>query len=256
MSLELSSVRVQLGPVVALDDVSLSVPNGAVVGVIGPNGAGKTTLFNVVCGLVTPHAGTVSLDGVPWRPRPDRLAALGIARTLQSGGLFDSLSVLENVMVGVRGYRTGEAAALLGLARARRAERAVRERAWAVLEELRLRPYGHARPATLPHAVRRRVALARALASEPRLLLLDEPAGGLDADEVDELATLVVALPSERGCAVLLVEHRLDLVMRVCHEITVLDLGRVIAHGSPEEIRDNPAVTTAYLGDATLAHDP
>jgi branched-chain amino acid transport system ATP-binding protein len=246
--LELHKVGVRLGPVVALADVSLSVPAATIVGIIGPNGAGKTTLFNVVCGLVTPQTGTMTLDGRPWRPRPDRLVAAGLARTLQHGGLFASLTVLENVMVGVRADRTGPDAAALGQPRATRGERAVRQRAWAALEELRLEPYADARPATLPHALRRRVALARALASDPRLLLLDEPAGGLSADQIEELAVLLAALPSQRGCAVLLVEHRLDLVMRVCHDVAVLDLGRVIAHGTPDQVRADPAVATAYLG--------
>jgi branched-chain amino acid transport system ATP-binding protein len=248
VTLALHGIGVRLGPVVALQDVSLAVPVRAIVGIIGPNGAGKTTLFNVICGLVPHWTGTITLDGVPWRPRPDRLAELGIARTLQGGGGFDSLTVLENVMVGVRGDRTGAGAVLLGLSSAARAERARAERAWGVLEQLRLGPYGHAHPATLPYALRRRVALARALAADPRLLLLDEPGGAFE--EIEELASLLTALPSERGCAVLLVEHRLDLVLRVCHEIAVLDLGRVIARGTPAEIRSDPAVTSAYLGAA------
>jgi len=216
VTLTLSGIRVAFGDVVALDDVSLDVPDGAVVGVVGPNGAGKTTLFNVVCGFVRPRQGSMRLDGAPLRPRPDRLTRLGIARTLQGVGLFGSLSVLENVMVGATNDRaTNDRAG----------------RAWALLDELGLSPYGHALPATLSHAARQRVALARALASRPRLLLLDEPAAGLDDGEVDELAVLVRALPQRDGGgrAVLLVEHRVDLVRRVCDHVVALDNGRVVA---------------------------
>jgi branched-chain amino acid transport system ATP-binding protein len=213
MTLALSGIRVTFGDVVALDDVSITVPDGAAVGVIGPNGAGKTTLVNVVCGFVAPRRGTMTLDGVPLRPRPERLTRLGIARTLQGVGLFGSLTVLENVMVGAANDPSTD-----------------RRRATALLEELGLSPYGHALPATLPHALRQRVALARALASRPRLLLLDEPAAGLDDDEVDELAGLLSGLPHRDGGgrAVVLVEHRLDLVRRVCDQIVALHDGRVV----------------------------
>ncbi len=247
MGLTLSGIRVAFGDVVALDDVSLTVADGAVVGVIGPNGAGKTTLFNVVCGLVTPRAGAMTLDGAPLRPRPERLTRLGIARTLQGLGLFASLTVLENVVAGAtNAARTGTVAALLGLPRAAADERALRAGARALLAELELEPYGDVLPGTLPYALRKRVALARALASRPRLLLLDEPAGGLAADEIDELAELLRRLPG--APAVLLVEHTMELVLRACDEVVVLDLGRVIAAGPPAQIRSDPAVAQAYLG--------
>jgi len=249
MALVLSGIGVTYGAVVALDDVSLSVPDRAIVGVIGPNGAGKTTLFNVVCGVVPPRTGTMTRDGEPFHPRPHQLIALGIARTLQGGGLFDSMTVLENAMAGARPpARTGLGRALLGLRRAAGEERDVRERARTVLDEVGLGRYARDRPPTLPQALRRKVALARALVSQPRLLLLDEPAGGLSAEEADELGALIAGLPRRRGCSVLLVEHRVDVVMRVCQEIVVLDLGRVIARGTPDQIRDDPAVTAAYFG--------
>nr|MDT0660461.1 ATP-binding cassette domain-containing protein [Micromonospora sp. DSM 115978] len=251
--LELHGIGVRFGGLTALDEVSLRVPPGRVVGVIGPNGAGKTTLFNVVCGFVSPQTGTLSLDGRPFRPRPQRLAAAGIARTLQGVGLFAGLTALENVMAGAtRAARTGLLPALLGLPTADRDERKLRAHALSIMADLGVDRYADAAPETLPFAVRKRVALARALAARPTLLLLDEPAGGLGGDDVDALAELVRELPrrSTDPCAVLLVEHHMDLVMAVCDEIVVLDFGRVIATGPPERIRADEAVADAYLGTA------
>lgn len=249
--LALHGIGVRFGGLTALDDVSLQVPTDRVVGVIGPNGAGKTTLFNVVCGLVEPATGKLTLDGRPLRPRPHRLTRLGIARTLQGVGLFAGLTVLENVMVGAtNSARAGFAPALLGLPRSDRDERRLREHALNIMDGLGVADRAEAAPATLPFAVHKRVALARALAARPRLLLLDEPAGGLGAEDIDSLGELIRELPSrvEHPCAVLLVEHHMDLVMAVCDQIVVLDFGRVIAAGPPEAIRDDPTVTEAYLG--------
>jgi branched-chain amino acid transport system ATP-binding protein len=249
--LRLDGIGVRFGGLVALQDVSARVPPASVVGVIGPNGAGKTTLFNVVCGFVKPIAGTIGWDGRPLRPRPHRLASLGIARTLQGVGLFEGLTVLENVMVGAgRTARPNNAFALFGLPPSDRAERRLRAAALARLDRLGVVRYADSLPATLPHVMQKRVALARALAGEPRLLLLDEPAGGLSRTEVEELAEVIRDLPtsSGTGCAIMLVEHHMDLVMAVCHEIVVLDFGRVIARGTPDQVRGDPAVTEAYLG--------
>ena len=254
--LVLRGIGVRFGGLVALDDVSMRVAPGTVVGVIGPNGAGKTTLFNVVCGFVRPRSGTMTWAGAPLRPRPHRLAGLGIARTLQGVGLFDGLTVLENVMVGATASaRTGFGANLLAAPHADRDERELRRAAMDCLSELGVAEAAGRRPDSLPYAVRKRVALARALVSRPRLLLLDEPAGGLGGEDIDELATLIRALPSRSGggCAVMLVEHHMDLVTRVCDHIVVLDFGRVIAAGTPEEIRDDPAVADAYLGTTAEA---
>ncbi|MFI6823345.1 ABC transporter ATP-binding protein [Micromonospora sp. NPDC050187] len=251
--LALHQVRVRFGGLTALDDVSLRVPTAGVLGVIGPNGAGKTTLFNVICGFVAPESGSLTLDGQPLRPRPHRLTRLGIARTLQGTGLFAGLTVLENVMTGAtHTARAGFLPALFGLPRSDRDERRLRRHALDVLDELGIAGHAGAAPATLPFAVRQRVALARALAARPRLLLLDEPAGGLGGEDIDDLAELIRRLPRRDPdpCAVLLVEHHMDLVMAVCDEVTVLDFGKVIATGTPEQIRDDPAVTEAYLGAA------
>ncbi|MGN9777645.1 ABC transporter ATP-binding protein [Micromonospora sp. H33] len=251
IDLALHHVGVRFGGLVALDDVSLRVPAGRIVGVIGPNGAGKTTLFNVVCGFVAPTSGSLTLDGRPFRPRPHRLTGLGIARTLQGVGLFPGLTVLENVMAGAsHAARAGFAAALFGLPSSDRDERRLRERALDLLAELGVAQHAAAAPATLPYAVRKRVALARALIARPRLLLLDEPAGGLGADDITELGELIIALPgrADGACSIMLVEHHMDLVMSVCDEIVVLDFGKVIAAGPPGHVRDDPKVTEAYLG--------
>src|SRR5690606_28837137 len=202
------------GGLAAVDDVSMTVRPRSIVGAIGPNGAGKTTLFNVVCGFVKPDTGTLTFDGVPLRPRPHRLARLGIARTLQGVGLFAGLTVLENVMVGAHSAaRAGFGSALLGLPRSDRDERRLREHAMTLLADLDVAEHAHKPPEVLPFALRKRVALARALAARPRLLLLDEPAGGLGAEELDRLAELIRDLPkrAEDPCAVVLVEHHMDL---------------------------------------------
>jgi branched-chain amino acid transport system ATP-binding protein len=249
--LELRGIGVRFGGLVALDNVSLAVTEGSVVGVIGPNGAGKTTLFNVICGFVRARTGSIFWAGAPLRPRPDRLARLGIARTLQGVGLFPGLTVLENVMVGAsRQARAGFGRMLLALPGSDRDERALRRAALGCLDELGVASYADHAPETMPYPLRKRVALARALVSRPRLLLLDEPAGGLGTEDIDELAALIRALPNRPGggCAVALVEHHMDLVMRVCEHVVVLDFGRVIAAGRPAEIRDDPAVAEAYLG--------
>jgi branched-chain amino acid transport system ATP-binding protein len=245
----LTDVRVTFGGLVALRDVSLDLAAHQVLGIIGPNGAGKTTLFNVACGFVKPDTGSIRWRGEQLaRLRPDGLADLRIARTLQGLGLFGRMTVLENVMVGAQRHaRTGFASALLALPRAHRDERALRDRAVAVLEELHAAQFADRLPDSLPYAVRKRVALARALVSEPELLLLDEPASGLSSDEMDELSGVIRAL-TER-MSIMLVEHHMDLVMKVCDRITVLDFGRVIATGTPDQIRNDPAVMEAYLGD-------
>ena len=246
--LSASEIRVSFGGVTALDGVSLEVSTGEVLGVIGPNGAGKTTLFNVICGFVKPTSGALvwrghSLDGV----RPDRLASLGIARTLQGVGLFPRLTVLENVMIGAQRFRKARfATALLGLPWSDRDEAGLRERALAALGRLGCEDAADRLPTTLPFAVQKQVALARALACEPELLLLDEPAGGLDASELSELTATIRDLGT--SIAVMLVDHHMDLVTSVCDRVVVLDFGRVIASGAAPEVRQDPLVLEAYLG--------
>ena len=243
-------ITVRFGGLTALDGVSLSVPPGEVVGVIGPNGAGKTTLFNVVCGFVRPTAGTLTLHGRPLRRHhPHQLASLGISRTLQGLGLFPHLSVLDNVTAGAgRHARTGFGSALLGLPRTDADEHRLRERAHQVLAELGADRYTDRLPGELPYGIAKRVALARALVADPDLLLLDEPAGGLSTGEIDELGELVTSRLRGR-LSVLLVEHHMDFVTAVCDSVVVLDFGRVIATGTPTQVRAEPRVTEAYLGE-------
>jgi branched-chain amino acid transport system ATP-binding protein len=245
----MSAVDVRFGGLRALDGVSLEVMPRQVVGVIGPNGAGKTTLFNVACGFIQPQGGRITWQGAELtRLRPHRLAGLGIGRTLQGLGLFDRMSVLDNVVVGAdRHAGAGFWSGLFALPRSGREERALRERAMTVLAELGVADHAHRLPPSLPYAIRKRVALARALVAEPELLLLDEPASGLSDEEMAALGDLIRGL-TER-MSVMLVEHHMDLVMRVCDDITVLDFGKVIAHGSPDQVRTDPAVLAAYLGD-------
>jgi branched-chain amino acid transport system ATP-binding protein len=241
-------VTVRFGGLTALDDVSLAAAPRQVTGIIGPNGAGKTTLLNVLCGFVRPEPGRLQLDGAELRRlRPHQLASLGIARTLQGVGLFRRLSVLENVMIGAqRQAHAGFWSALGGLPRSDRDERALRSRALKALDRVGAPGLADAMPNQLAFGVRKRVALARALVAEPRLLLLDEPAGGLSEAEIDDLRELITGLSSDT--TVLLVEHRMDLVMAVCRAVVVLDFGRVIARGTPDQVQADPAVTAAYLG--------
>ncbi|HEY6277228.1 MAG TPA: ABC transporter ATP-binding protein [Streptosporangiaceae bacterium] len=241
-------VTVRFGGLTALDAVSLTAQPRQVTGIIGPNGAGKTTLLNVLCGFVRPGSGQLSLGGTSLTGLPPhRLASLGIARTLQGVGLFRGLTVLENVMAGATCLaRTGFWPALLGLARADRDERALRTRSLAALDRVSAADTAGLLPDQLPYGRRKRVALARALVAEPRVLLLDEPASGLSEAELPELGDLITELATE--ATVVVVEHRMDLMMSVCEVIAVLDFGRLIAYGTPEQVQADPAVTAAYLG--------
>ncbi len=247
--LVVDQVSAGFGGLLALDEVSMAVGSGEVVGVIGPNGAGKTTLFNVICGFVHPNAGTIRHRGtVLRRHHPHDLAKLGIARTLQGIGLCAGLTVHENVMLGAEPtLRSDLASAFLGLWRSSREERRVAARALELLDELGAADYARRLPSALPYAIQKRTALARALMAEPQLLMLDEPASGLSESQMDALGSRIRGL-TER-MSVLLVEHHMDLVMSVCDRIVVLNFGQVIATGTPDAIRTDPAVVSAYLGD-------
>ena len=251
---EVDAVTVRFGGLTALDAVSLYVEPGEVLGVIGPNGAGKTTLFNVCCGFQRPDEGTLRWRGdVVPRLRPHQLAGMGISRTLQGVGLFNHMPVIENVMAGAGVHaRAGFLSGLLGLPGSDKDERQLRERSMAMLEQVGAARYAGSYPTSLPYPVQKRVALARALVVEPDLLLLDEPAAGLSNDDMDELGDTIRDLSGRM--AVMLVEHHMDLVMSVCHRLTVLDFGKVIANGTPEQIRTDPVVLEAYLGVEAGAH--
>lgn len=230
--LETHSVMVRFGGVMALGGVGIAVPAGQVTGLIGPNGAGKTTLFNVVSGIQVPTSGTVSIDGVDvTHIAPHRRARLGLARTFQRLELFGSLSVRDNVRVAAELARLPDV------------------RTWvdSIVERVGLGEIADRTAGDLPTGSARLVEIARALATRPRLLLLDEPASGLDEAETENLRALLRSLASE-GLGILLVEHDVGLVMHVCDSIYVLDLGLIIAHGTPTEIKENPHVLSAYLG--------
>jgi branched-chain amino acid transport system ATP-binding protein len=247
-SLDVRGITVRFGGLTALDDVSLTASPRQVTGIIGPNGAGKTTLLNVLCGFVKPQSGQILFDGNELtKLRPHRLAGLGIARTLQGVGLFNGLSVIENVMVGASSRaRAGFWSALGGLPRSDKDERQLREQSLAALDRVGAADLADSMPGTLAHGPRKRVALARALAAQPRLLLLDEPASGLSENELPELGDLVCRIAEE--ATVVVIEHRMDLMMSVCDTIFVLDFGKMIAAGTPDQVQADPAVTAAYLG--------
>lgn len=253
-TLIVDELSVGFGGIIALDRVTMSAAQGEIVGVIGPNGAGKTTLFNVICGFVSADSGVITYGGssLLWH-HPHDLAKLGIARTLQGVGLCAGLTVLENVMIGAQSQIHSDlVSSFMGLWRSSREERQVAARAGALLDDLGVAEYMERLPHTLPYAVQKRTAFARALMAEPSLLLLDEPASGLSNDEMDDLATTIRSLSAHMS--VVLVEHHMDLVMSVSDRLVVLNFGQVIADGTPDFIRSNPEVATAYLGDAV--HEP
>ena len=246
-ALTVTDLVVRFGGVTALAGVSFTVPRGEVCGLIGPNGAGKTTLFDCVSRLTRPRSGRIELAGRDLLALPaHRVAELGVARTFQHLGLVPSLSVRENVMLGAQGAGIGFLPAALRLPGLRARERELRDRADAVLDRLALAGIA-ARPAAgLPYGTLKRIELARALAAAPDLLMLDEPASGLSHEEVDELAGLIEDVRADM--TILLVEHHMGMVMRLSDTVVVLDFGRVVATGSPAQVREDPAVLAAYLG--------
>ena len=248
----MQNVGVRFGGIVALDDVSFDVPTGEIVGLIGPNGAGKTTLFNCLSRLYECGSGDILFDGESLLRVPrHRIAAVGIGRTFQNLALFRTMTVLDNVMVG-RHSRTGTGffANALRLPSVGREEQATYEKAQVLIRLLELEGVAAARVADLPFGTQKRVELARALASEPKLLLLDEPASGLNHEEVGTLGKLVRDIRDQLKLTVLLVEHHMSLVMSISDRVVALNFGRKIAEGTPDEVRQHPELIQAYLGGA------
>src|SRR5262245_17983845 len=242
--LEVENVSRRFGGILALDELSLTVDEGEIAGLIGPNGAGKTTAFNVITRLYKPNGGAVRYDGTDLLREPAyKIVRLGIARTFQNLQLAAHMTVLENVLVGAH-------------SRTRFVDRTIGGEAIEILDSLGLAQLAPLPAAGLPFGTLKRIELARALASRPRLLLLDEPAGGLNHEEVGELSELIRRLRVDYSLTILLVEHHMNLVMSVSDRVTVLDFGRTIAAGAPKEIQSNPAVIEAYLGaGATTSPD-
>ena len=244
------NVGVRFGGIVALDDVSFDVARNCIVGLIGPNGAGKTTLFNCVSRLYRCDCGDIVFDGRSLLCVPrHRIAALGIGRTFQNLALFGTMTVLENVMIGHHcRIRSGFLSNALRLPRVGRDETAATDKARALVEFLGLKAVAGARVSDLPVGTQKRVELARALASDPTLLLLDEPASGLNHEEVGVLGAVIRDIRDRLGVTILLVEHHMNLVMSISDRVVALDFGRKIAEGTPDEVRAHPEVIQAYLG--------
>ena len=244
--LSIKSLSVSFGGLKALSDVNLQLDRNEVVGLIGPNGAGKTTLFNALSGLADVESGSLEINGKSHKwPKPHQLIDLGISRTLQGVGLFPELTVLENVMVGdYKRARSGLISSALGLSG--KDEAKLKQRAMTALERVYASGIAGRRADSLPYPVTKRVAIARALVSEPKILLLDEPAGGLGAQDIEWMNSLIHNLAAQ--CSVILVEHHMDVVMNVCDRLYVLNFGQVIASGEVETVRRDPSVVAAYLG--------
>ncbi len=246
--LSVEGIGVRFGGLAALNAVSFEVHTGDIVGLIGPNGAGKTTLFNVICGFVKPSAGSISFAGKSRTgTKPNRLAKIGIARTLQGVGLFAGMSVLDNVVSGAQSRTSADViSSMLALPHVGISQAKLEHEAMGHLERLGIAHVAGAYPGALPYGIQKKVSVARALMTRPKLLMLDEPASGLSETEVHDFADLIRDLKAEMS--ILLVEHNMDFVMPLCEQLVVLNFGEVIAKGTPAEVSKDPAVLAAYLG--------
>ena len=252
---ELSAMAVSkcFGGVRAVDDVTFTVQKGEIVSLIGPNGAGKTSLLNMISGFFRPDSGSILLEDLNiTRRRPSEIARLGIARTFQNIALFSGLTVLDNILLGRHVHmHAGLLASLVFWGRARNEQVAHRERAEEIIEFLKLDDVRKQPIGALPYGLRKRVELGRALALEPKVLLLDEPMGGMNQEEKEDIARFILDINSEWDTTIILIEHDMAVVMDISDRVAVLDHGRKIAEGSPKEVQCHPAVLTAYLGRET-----
>ena len=248
--LKITGLTKQFGGLTAVDDFHLSIPKGAIYGLIGPNGAGKTTVFNMVTGIIPPTSGTIVFDGKDITgQQPHLIARRGIARTFQNIKLFESLTVFKNVLTVAQAQMTYNLLeSTLHIGRYRKQEKEMEAFSHSILEQMGLAPYADMISSNLAYGLQRRVEIARAMALKPKLLILDEPAAGMNEDESLALVELIVSLRDQFDLTVLVIDHHMDMIMRLCEKITVLNFGKYIAFGTPEEIQANDHVIEAYLG--------
>ena len=251
MILELKNISKKFGGVQAISDTSFGIEKGEIFGLIGPNGAGKTTMFNIITASYMPTTGEVIFDGVNLKGiKPHKIVHLGISRTFQNIRLFSSMSVLENVLIGLnQTTKYSFIEAILHFGRFHKSEKVAKEKAMEILGELGIEKYANEKATSLAYGIQRKVEIARALATNPKLLLLDEPAAGMNPKESDDLANLIFDLRKRKNLSVLLIEHDMKFVNRLCDRVLVLDYGKVIFEGKPSDAARNKDVISAYLGD-------
>lgn len=249
--LQIKNLLITFGGLKAIDDISVHVEEGDFLGVIGPNGAGKTTFFNSITGNVKPAAGSIDFCGESLLGRaPDKISHLGISRTFQNVRIFPQMTVLENVCIPLHSQpQYGIMAAMLGLPSVKKKDKALQEEALGYLESFGILEYKDHKAGSLPYGLQRRLEIARALAAHPKLLLLDEPAAGMNNDECEDLIGLLRDIHHKYHLTVILIEHHLDVVFKLCNRIYVFNLGRLLAEGTPSEIQADPEVVSAYLGE-------
>lgn len=252
--LEISNMTQRFGGLQAVSEFNISVEEGQLLALIGPNGAGKTTVFNLTSGFYQPTEGTIMFDGKPTAGlKPHQVTSMGIARTFQNIRLWHDMSVLDNIRISQH-YRMGYSVwdAFMRTKRYVDRERSIDNTAWEMLEAMSLKEYADELPKNLPYGLQRRVEIARAMSIRPKLLLLDEPAAGLNSSDVEGLIKLIRWIHTEFDITIWMIEHQMKVVMSLCEHIKVIDFGSTIAEGTPEEIQSNPVVIKAYLGDDTI----